>query len=262
MLHASYDYRLVALSIFVAICAAYAALDLSSRINATEGRAKHLWIWGGASAMGIGIWSMHYVGMLAFRLPVAVHYDLFLVVLSMIAAILASAIALSFISRPVLQIPQLTLGAVSMGSGIGAMHYIGMAAMRMTCACFWNWWIVALSVAVAVVGSGVAIFILRSGAGAGASHKTLAAIFLGITISSMHYTAMAAAQFRAAHRYFDPNSGLRVSSLGGIGIAVVSLIILFVAIASSVAGKRFSGQAMRLRLHSMKRSLRTLQIWA
>ena len=70
MLPASYDYRLVALSILVAIGAAYAAFDLSSRVAATKGRAKTAWLWGGAFAMGIAIWSMHYIGMLAFRLPV------------------------------------------------------------------------------------------------------------------------------------------------------------------------------------------------
>ena len=117
--------------------------------------------------MGIAIWSMHYIGMLAFRLPVPVHYNVSLVIVSMIAAVIASAVALSFISRPVASSTQLALGAVFMGSGIGAMHYIGMAAMRMSCTCFWNWWIVALSVVIAVVGCGVAIFSLRSGAAAG-----------------------------------------------------------------------------------------------
>jgi two-component system sensor histidine kinase/response regulator len=247
ILHASYDYRLVALSIFVAICAAYAALDLSSRVTSTKGHAKAAWIWGGASAMGIAIWSMHYIGMLAFRLPVAVHYDVLLVIVSMLAAIVASAVALSFISRPVLNRSQLTLGAVFMGSGIGAMHYIGMAAMQMTCACLWNWWIVALSVVIAVVGCGVAILSLRSRAIAGGGRKFVAAILLGFAISSMHYTAMAAAQFRPAQHFFDPKAGVSVSSLGGIGIGVVSLIILGVAIASSIADKRFSGQAMLLR---------------
>jgi len=246
-LHAVYDYRLVALSIFVAICAAYTAVDLSSRVTSTKGLAKSAWIWGGAGAMGIAIWSMHYIGMLAFHLPVPVHYDVLLVIVSMIAAIIASAVALSFISRPVLHGSQLAWGALFMGSGIGAMHYIGMAAMRMSCACLWNWWIVALSVVIAVVGCGVAIFSLRSGVTAGGFRKVVAAIFLGFAISSMHYTAMAAARFSPAHHFFDPNSGVSVSSLGGIGIGIVSLILLGVVIASSIADKRFSAQAMALR---------------
>ena len=246
-LHAVYDYHLVALSIFVAICAAYAALDLSSRVTATKGLAKLAWIWGGASAMGIAIWSMHYIGMLAFHLPVPVRYDVFLVVVSMIAAIIASAVALSLISRPVLVPSQLAWGAIFMGSGIGAMHYIGMAAMRMSCACLWNWWIVAFSVVIAVVGCGVAIFSLRSGVTAGGLRKVVAAVLLGFAISSMHYTAMAAARFSPARHFFDPNSGVNVSSLGGIGIAIVSLIILGVVIVSSIADKRFSAQAMVLR---------------
>ncbi|MGH9654785.1 MAG: response regulator, partial [Bryobacteraceae bacterium] len=234
--------------IFVAICAAYAALDLSSRVTSTKGFAKIAWIWGGASAMGIAIWSMHYIGMLAFHLPVPVRYDVLLVIVSMIAAVIASAIALSFTSRPVLRTSQLAWGALFMGSGIGAMHYIGMAAMLMSCVCVWNWWIVALSVVIAVVGCGVAIFSLRSGVSAGGFRKKIvAAILLGLAISSMHYTAMAAARFRAAHHFFDPNAGVSVSSLGGIGIAIVSLVLLGVAIVSSSAGKRFSAQATVLR---------------
>ncbi|MBV9268941.1 MAG: response regulator [Acidobacteriaceae bacterium] len=245
-LHAVYDYRLVALSVFVAICAAYAALDLSSRVTVTKGRTRVAWIWGGASAMGIAIWSMHYIGMLAFRLPVPVHYDVVLVVASMIAAIIASAVALSFTSRPALQFPQLVLGGVFMGSGIGAMHYIGMASMRMSCSCVWNWWVVGLSVVIAVVGSGIAIFAFRSGGAAGRGHKLAATILLGLAISSMHYTAMAAARFRPTYE-LHASSGVSVSSLGAIGIAIVSLVLLGIAIVSSIADKRFSAQGMLLR---------------
>src|SRR5579872_5975071 len=93
LLIGSYAYRLVVVSVVIAICASYAALDLAGRVTAARGKARLAWLAGGASAMGLGIWSMHYIGMLAFSLPVAVAYDWPTVVVSLIAAILASAVA-------------------------------------------------------------------------------------------------------------------------------------------------------------------------
>jgi NO-binding membrane sensor protein with MHYT domain len=90
----SYDYRLVSLSVLIAVCSSYAALDLAGRTFAARGNLRVFWLGGGAVAMGQGIWCMHYVGMLALRLPVAVRYETLLVAASLLAAILASAIAL------------------------------------------------------------------------------------------------------------------------------------------------------------------------
>src|SRR5437867_12190685 len=98
-MHGSYDYRLVILSVLIAICAAYAALDLAGRITAAKGRVRLAWLAGGAAAMGLGIWSMHYIGMLAFSLPILVLYDWPTVLLSLLSAIFASAVALFVVSR-------------------------------------------------------------------------------------------------------------------------------------------------------------------
>src|SRR5713226_2670988 len=95
----SYDYRLVALSVLIAVLASYAALDLAGRVTSARGGARSVWLGGGATAMGIGIWSMHYVGMLAFRLPVTVMYDWPTVIASLLAAIAASAIALFVVAE-------------------------------------------------------------------------------------------------------------------------------------------------------------------
>src|ERR1700694_1842299 len=142
----SYDYRLVTLSIVMAVCAAYAALDLAGRTTASRGRARVVWLAGGAAAMGLGIWSMHYIGMLAFRLPIPVWYDWPIVLLSLLAAIFASAAALHFASGQQMSLWRTVLGSLVMGGGIGAMHYIGMDAMRMRAMCHFNPSIVALSV--------------------------------------------------------------------------------------------------------------------
>ncbi|MGB9402832.1 MAG: MHYT domain-containing protein, partial [Candidatus Acidiferrales bacterium] len=126
----SYGYRLVALSVLISVLASYAALDLAGRVTSSQGRARSLWLGGGAVAMGIGIWSMHYVGMLAFHLPVAVLYDWPTVLLSLLTAVFASAIALFVVSRKRMGLFRALVGSVFMGGAIAGMHYIGMAAMR------------------------------------------------------------------------------------------------------------------------------------
>ena len=127
----SYNYNLVALSILIAIFASYAALDLAARITAATGRFRLVWLSCGAIAMGVGIWSMHYIGMLAFKLPVPVLYDWPTVLVSLIAAIFASAVALFVVSRKKMGWVRALAGATIMGSGIATMHYTGMAAMRL-----------------------------------------------------------------------------------------------------------------------------------
>jgi NO-binding membrane sensor protein with MHYT domain len=111
----SYDYRLVALSVLVAILASYTALDLGARVTSSRGNERLWWMIGGAVSMGIGIWSMHYLGMLAFRLPIPVQYDWPTVLLSLLAGILASAVALFVVSRPAMGLPQTLAGGILQG---------------------------------------------------------------------------------------------------------------------------------------------------
>ena len=155
----SYDYRLVAISVFIAVLASYAALELSARTTAARGRVRLAWIVGGAIAMGLGIWSMHYIGMLAFNLPVPVLYDWPTVLLSLFAAVFASAVALFVVSRQRLDWPRAVAGSAIMGSGIATMHYTGMAAMRLPAKCSYRPSLLILSVAVAIAISLVAIWL-------------------------------------------------------------------------------------------------------
>src|ERR1700746_858030 len=131
----SYDYRLVTLSVVMAVCAAYAALDLAGRTTASRGRVRLVWLAGGAAAMGLGIWSMHYIGMLAFLLPVPVLYDWPTVLVSLFAAIFASGVALFVVSRHRMEWGHALAGSAIMGSGIAIMHYIGMAAIGLPPMC-------------------------------------------------------------------------------------------------------------------------------
>src|SRR6202035_4923741 len=125
---------------------AYAALDLARRITFARGWPRLLWLTGGAIAMGFGIWSMHYLGMLAFELPVPVQYDWPTVVLSLLAAILASVIALSVVSQRTMGALRVVLGSLFMGAAIAGMHYIGMAAMRLPAMCHYSVQLVTLSI--------------------------------------------------------------------------------------------------------------------
>jgi two-component system sensor histidine kinase/response regulator len=155
----SYDYRLVSVSVLIAVLASYAALDLAARVTAAHGRARFAWLTGGATAMGIGIWSMHYIGMLAFSLSVPILYDWPTVLLSLLAAVFASGAALFVVSRQRMRWFQAMIGSVVMGSGIAAMHYIGMAAMRLSAMCSYSSGLVILSVVLAVGISLVALWL-------------------------------------------------------------------------------------------------------
>ena len=127
----TYNPTLVVFSLLVAILASYTALDMAGRLATAKGRGLYGWMIGGALAMGLGIWSMHFIAMLAFHLPIPVGYDLALTLYSLAASVGASAYALWLVSRQRLPWPRLLAGATLMGGGIAAMHYLGMAAMRM-----------------------------------------------------------------------------------------------------------------------------------
>ncbi len=245
----SYSSPLVALSVMIAMCASYVALDLAGRTTAAQGRSRLMWLIGGASSMGLGIWSMHYIGMLAFTLPVPVFYDLPLVVLSLVAAIFASAVALFVVSRSSLGMLGAIVGCIVMGTGIATMHYVGMYAMRLEGMCVWNMPIVALSVAIAVVVSFVALWIafyLRSEMREFSPLKLAAAAVMGFAVCVMHYTGMAAASFEAGPMHGDTTYAVSISSLGIAGISLVTFMGLALAMVTSTVDRRMSKQALVL----------------
>jgi two-component system sensor histidine kinase/response regulator len=224
LLAGSYDYLLVALSVIIAILALYAALDLARRVTSAQGKARLLWLTGGATAVGFGIWLMHYIGMLAFRLPVPAHYAWPTVLLSLLAAILASAIALFVVSRYKIGMTRALLGSILMGGGIATMHYTGMAAMRLPAMCRYSPALVTSSVILAIVISLVALFLtfyFRGETIAWSWRKILSAMVMGAAIPVMHYTGLAAASFTSstsAHQ--DQSHAVTISSLSAAGIVM------------------------------------------
>ncbi|HLJ14755.1 MAG TPA: MHYT domain-containing protein [Bryobacteraceae bacterium] len=242
-IYGSYDYRLVALSVLIAALASYAALDLAARVTAARGWIRFAWLLGGASAMGTGIWSMHYIGMLAFSLPIPVLYDWPTVLLSLLAAILTSAIALFVVSRKRMGLLAAVSGSVIMGIGIATMHYTGMAAMRLPAMCYYSSAIVALSVVLAIAISLVALFLtfrLRNDVKGKRLSKIASATLMGAAIPVMHYTGMAAAGFRLTGEAPDLSHAVSVSSLGVIGITIVTFMVLGLAVLTSLVDRRFS----------------------
>src|SRR5471032_1005729 len=139
MLPSSYDPWVVACSLLIASFASYVALDLAKRVRGPDKRNALRWLVGGSAAMGSGIWCMHFVGMLAFSLPIALGYGAGMTVASWIAAVASSAIALWVASRDKLHWQHVSGGALAMGFGIAAMHYLGMAALDIAPGIIWSW---------------------------------------------------------------------------------------------------------------------------
>lgn len=241
ILTSSYDHGLVALSVVIAICASYAALDLTGRVAAAKGRAFVFWLIGGAGAMGLGIWSTFYIGMLAFRLPVPVSYDWPTVTLSLRVAILAAAVALYIVSHKVVSLWQTVVGSMVMGAGIAAVHFIGMESIRSAATRHSDGRLVGLSIALAVVISFVAYRLAflagdeKKGAGL---RKIASAVVMGFAILAMHYTGMAAASFTADGMVPDMSHAMRFTMLGAAGITIVTIVILSLVLLIPVFDRR------------------------
>jgi diguanylate cyclase len=232
---ASYNSSLILCSLFVAILASYTALNVSARIATAHKRVTGLWLAGGAFALGVGTWSMHFIGMLAFHLPIAVSFDLFITLLSMGISIAFSAFALWLVSRKELSSLNLVLGSILMGSGVSAMHYMGMAAMRMRPGIRYNPSLLVLSVLIAIVASGsglwIAFYLHRRGTKV-RLYRLGASIVMGAAIVGMHYTGMAAAQFPMGSVCGAAQDGV---DRGWLAFLVVSVTLAVLSTASIVS---------------------------
>lgn len=199
-LEASYSPGLVVLSVAIAWLASYAALSVAGRIRAAETvNSRRAWLIAGTMTMGGGVWAMHFIAMLALELPIAVSYDVLITIVSTVPALVASAAMLYVVSRPRIRKRELLAGGTLMGAGIGAMHYVGMAAMagigRQLIMLF-DPKLFVVSVIVAVVLANAALHI-NSLVGRRSGVATLgaelgAALVMGLAVCGMHYTAMAA----------------------------------------------------------------------
>jgi diguanylate cyclase len=199
-MHGTYNFWLVGLSLVVATLASFTALDLSGRIaSLPHRRQRHAWLAGGAGAMGVGIWSMHFIGVLAFSLPIPVGYDFGITTCSLLIAIGVSYFALQVIAHRSLGCTRLCAAAVLMGLGIAGMHYAGDAAMRMEPGIVYDPLLFAASIVIAIGASGAALWIAQKLRAEDQDRvltkRAAASLVMGIAITGMHYTANAAATF-------------------------------------------------------------------
>jgi NO-binding membrane sensor protein with MHYT domain len=225
----TYNPYLVLLSALIAVLASYTALELASRVTSARGVSQRLWLIGGAIAMGTGIWSMHFIAMLAFSIPLFISYDLAIVLVSLIAAILACYQALLIVSRPQASSSALLGGSTSMGMGIAIMHYSGMAAMQMPATVRYKPSLFLLSVAIAIVVSLVALKLsigFRKRAERAWS-KLGTACIMGGAVLSMHYTGMAAVMF-------NPDSTRLVKAAGLDNLSLAYIVCLFTLLIMSI----------------------------
>lgn len=247
-LASNYSSLGVSASVLIAIFASYVALDLAKRVRSMDSTSARIWWVCGSIAMATGIWSMHFVGMLSFSLPIELGYRVNETFLSWLAALAVSGIALNVASRGELTIIRLCFSAIAMGTGICAMHYIGMAALDMAPGIVWDMRWVALSCFIAVVASAAALsifFWLRNFTErSGRYVQLLAAVIMGLAISGMHYSGMTAAQFPEGSVCLSADV-LGGQELGGI-IAIVSISLLGITLLSLIRDARMYSKAVVL----------------
>lgn len=246
-----WNYGLIALSVFTAIIGSYVALYFAGRLRAKEGKERILWTWLGASCMGLAIWSIHFVGMLALSMPMPMSYDPFLSFLSMIAAAVGAGLAFLIFQRATISRIQYLFGSIAMGLAIATMHYTGMASMKMPMQIVYTPLFFALSIVIAIVASAGALWLVfRS-----SPKSTVAfliqnigsAIVMGIAISGMHYTGMA-----AAHYYHLGNSLRDTDSMPMVGLLPLSELLIGAAIIFAIALIVLSAHAMAERQRIME----------
>jgi len=239
----SYDYRLVAVSILIALFAAYAALDLAGRIAATRGMFRFAWLTGGAIAMGVGIWSMHFIGMQALRMLVPVEYDWPTVVVSILTAIFVSAIALFVAGRQKMKVPALIVVSLIMAGGFAAIHNIGIEAMRITAMRHYSKGLIAVSIVLAIVTSYVALsltFAVRGQTRSFSWRKSASALFIAVAMAVTLYVGMAAVTFTPSTSVsWNRVTAVSVTDLTLAGIVFNAIALLALAILLSFADRHF-----------------------
>lgn len=247
MLSGSYNLLFVVLSVLISILASFTALSMASRVASARSRHRAgLWLAGGGIAMGAGIWSMHFLGMLAFQLPIPLGYELWLTLQSLLAAVASSLLALWLASRPTLPHLHLLVGGLLMGMGIAWMHYSGMAALQMQPAIVYDRFWLALSISIAIAASWSALFIafrMRSNTRP-LRTRIAAATVMGMAIAGMHYTAMLAARFPEGSVSGAAGAGGLHTEWIAISVVALTLVVSGALLLIALAEERMQAQLL------------------
>lgn len=233
--HTSFDPLLVALSYAISVFGAFTALQLAVAIPTAKGTALWGWVAGAAAAMGGGaIWSMHFIAMLAFRMPMRVSYDMGITLASLVLAMLVSGAGLLIVGRGEPSLARLLAGGTVTGLGVATMHYTGMMAMQMPARISYSPVLVGISLVIAVVAATAALWLafnLR-----GNLQRFGSAFIMGAAVCGMHYTGMAAAHFTADYQH--PPAGAFGMETGELALAVFLFTAALLGVALSVALNR------------------------
>ena len=207
----SWNSNLIALSVLIAMFGSFVALSHAERMRESAGYQATAWMLAGGITLGMAVWSMHFIGMLAFHLPTPIAYDSALTFLSVLPAIAAALLGFYLLRSPKLQLKKIVIGGFFMGIGIALMHYTGMAALKMQPAITYDPVIFIISIIIAITAATGALLIVYGGEKTGwhpLIQHLLGAVIMGFAIAGMHYTAMAGA-------IFAPGS---ICSVGGLQI--------------------------------------------
>ncbi|MEQ4469263.1 putative bifunctional diguanylate cyclase/phosphodiesterase [Enterobacter asburiae] len=256
MLNISWDPVLIAISYLVAFIASFVALDSAGKIPLSSRKAALFWRIAGGVTLGIGIWSMHFIGMLSMQMPMMMSYDLWLTLASLGVAVIASATALNIaVAGKKLSPFRLIFATAILSAGVVSMHYIGMAALMLDGSIIWDRRIVGLSVVIAVVASGTALWLafrLRDKHKGVFINRILAAFVMGAAICAMHYTGMSAAQFQEMAHTLPGGIG----ELGlSIWVSVTTLCLLGVMLIISLIDSHRRTSRLTDNLQQLNRQL-------
>src|ERR1700719_3217329 len=249
-----YDYRIVTLSVLIGVIGGYCTIELAERVTASRNRARLYWWIGGSIAMAIGTWSMHYVGMLAFCLPIPVQYDWPTAFLSYLASLFTTLLGLFVVSRRKMGFVRALCASIFMGGGIVALHYIAMASMRLKAMCHYSPPLVSLSVVVAIGFSLLSLWLMFFFRETSIDHirgKFGSALLLGAAISAMHYTGMAATSFTLSDVLPNLSHAVPIPELGVLGLGAANVMILAVVVLTSQTD-RLQERNLLLRSFSLK----------
>ncbi|TKU17387.1 MULTISPECIES: putative bifunctional diguanylate cyclase/phosphodiesterase [Citrobacter] len=252
MLHVSWDPVLIGISFVVAFIASFIALDSAGKVAISSRRESTFWRLSGGATLGMGIWSMHFIGMLAMKMSMPINYHFSLTAFSFLIALISATLAINIaISGQTLSARRLIVATSLLSTGVVTMHYVGMVAIVEHVAIRWQFSLILLSVVIAIIASGIGLWLafhLRQNTRRALINRLIAALVMALAIASMHYTGMGAATFtHFGHTAHDGLSTLELS----IWVCAVTLVILGIMLVISMVDSQLRTSRLADNLHQL-----------
>lgn len=256
MLHVAWDPVLIGISFLVAFIASFVALDSAGKVAISSRRGSAFWRFSGGATLGMGIWSMHFIGMLAMKMSMPMNYHFLLTALSLLIALVAATLAITIaISGDTLSRKRLVVATGILSSGVVSMHYVGMAAILEHSAIIWDAGLILLSVIIAVVASGAGLWLafhLRQHSRRVLINRLIAALVMALAICAMHYTGMGAATF--THYAHTQHAGINTVELS-VWVSAITLMILGIMLIISMVDSQLRTSRLADNLHQLNSRL-------